>query len=211
VAHFTITNNATQTSGALAIALAGNTDSYTLDKSDCMADATTGVKLASTESCVVTVTFEPATHTGTTAPGDVTTTLSVTATPGAATAKTVAITGHSKSALNFFATAASGTPLTSPQAVLATGGLTLYVKKSTSGASDLLSTAGISGGDVASFYVTQNTCLFNPLPSAIEANGACTISVQYIGGTTTTAKSTTLTVSDGTTGNTNAITLTFTP
>ena len=214
VANFTITNSATQTSGPLVIALAGNTDSYTLNKTNCMADATTGVKLGpspDSASCTVTVTFKPATHTGTTVPGDVTTTLSVTATPGAATAKTVAITGHSKSALDFFATPASTTALASPQAVLASGGLTLYVKKSTLGASDLLSTAGISGGDAASFYVTQNTCLFNPLPSAIEANGACTISVQYIGGTTTTAKSTTLTVSDGTTGNTNAITLKFTP
>jgi hypothetical protein len=207
-----ITNPNTQTTGPLTIGLAGNTDSFTLDTTGCAAAATAG--LVGGTFCNVLVTFNPVSHAGATVPGDLTTALSVSATPGAATAKVVNITGHSKSALGFFA--ADGTtalPVSPAVAVTVSAtapGTVIKVKNSLATATGLLSTAGISGADAASFSITTNTCLFNALPST-EADNTCSIVVQYTGGTTTTAKTTTLTVSDGTTQNTKTLALTYGP
>ena len=74
----------------------------------------------------------------------------------------------------------------------------------------MLSTAGLSGADAASFLITQNTCLLNQLWSTTP-NNVCIISVQYVGGATTTAKTTSLSVSDGMTGNSNSITVQYGP
>ena len=210
-----IANPNSQTTGPLVIALAGNTDSFVLDKNDCVTNGA-GMTLSSggTASCTVTVTFKPVSHTGATAAGDLTTALSITATPGATTAKVVNIIGHSKPALNFYAGTDTTftTPLAAPVAISSTFPGTVIKVKNTlaTGSTALLQTAGIAGADAASFYITANTCLLNTLPSD-DANGTCTITVQYVGGTTTTAKTTTLTVSDGTTQYTNAIALKFTP
>ena len=223
---FTITNSNTQTSGALDISLAGNTDSFTLDFTPdadvnyCKKEDGTFVTLGATENCVIGIVFQPISHKTTTAtpPGDVATTLTVKATPGATVGKTVAVTAHSKSALDFYASSAVATPLVSPANVIATGyGTDIYVKLYNNSVTDhvagptaMLSTAGLSGADAASFLITQNTCLLNQLWSTTP-NNVCIISVQYVGGATTTAKTTSLSVSDGMTGNSNSITVQYGP
>jgi hypothetical protein len=217
VATFTITNPNTETTGPLAFTLTGNTDSFTLDSTDCMTGSpATGLKL-SNASCTVTVTFQPVSHAGPTVAGDLTTALSVSALAsttitGAATiTKVVNITGHSKSALSFVGTDGT-TLLTAPVAVVSTAaGTTIKVKSLVPGTqSALLSTVSLTTADAASFYITENTCWYNSLPST-ESGQTCTIVVQYVGGTTTTAKNAVLTVSDGTTQFTNTIALKYTP
>ena len=211
----TITNSHTQSTGKLAIGLTGNADSYTIDMGTCADADGVPIALLAGASCAVTVTFAPATQVGTTVPGAVATTLSVSETQSSTTiTKTVAITGHAKSALDFYVSASSTTPLVSPTTVTAPAtsdpknGKDIFVKLTSppNGPTAMLSTASLSGDDVASFYITQNTCLFSQLQNT---DNVCVITVEYVGGTTTTTKKTTLKVSDGTTGYTNAIVVQF--
>ena len=236
-----ITNATTQTSGTLAIALAGGTDSFTLDFNpngttgdSCKNGDGTFISLGAGGTCVLGVVFQPAAVLASTAaddwslaaPGDYTTTLSVTANPGATPAKTVAITGHGKSALDFYSEA--DVLQTKPINVSAKSyGTDILVVLNglfpstmpVSGPTSMLSLAGFpksgtapAGESPASFIITQNTCLMNQLDnSGAAGNGSCIISVQYIGGTTTTIKSATLKVSDRTTGDTNSILVQYDP
>ena len=205
----TITNATSQMSGGLVIALTGpDAASFTLDTTGCASALATATSpgIPGGEQCTVTVTFKPLSSTGTTVPGTFSSTLSVSANPGATTAKTVAITGHGKSDLDFFVSAASTTPLTSPVVVSATNpGTQIFVKLNTAiaGPTKLLSTS-LTTGSPASFYITQNSCIDNQLASAAAV---CSITIQYVGTVATTETTTVLTVTDGTTGATNAITL----
>lgn len=207
--EFLISNLAArQTTGALVISLSNTTD-FSLDKSDCMASETVGKTLNGSDasSCVVVVTFKPANATGTTVPGAMTTTLSVSADPGATTAKTVAITATAKSALDFYSSAGATEALASPTTVVGTNyGTDLYVKQSTSavGSTGMITTVALSGANAGSFFITQNQCILTTI-----TNNVCIISVQFVGASTAAAGSVsaTLTVSDGTIGNTAAITV----
>jgi hypothetical protein len=232
-----ITNGPSQTTGTLAITLTGNTDSFELAfgtlgaATSCKNLDGTFKKLAGGGSCIVTVNFQPANAEAAAGTddwslptaGDLTTTLSVTADPGAVSPRTVLFTGHAKSAIEFALRSVDVDAVTDPINVSSElFGSNIYVRLNSTVVSNnqetgLMSLAGFPASgtppagaavDSASFGITQNTCFYNRLPAV---DTVCVISVQYLGGTTTTVKKATLKISDRTTGNTGSIVVQYDP
>lgn len=121
--------------------------------------------------------------------------LGVSGSPDGGTA-TVALKGTAASTMSF--NVASAAPLVTGNAY------TVTRAAAATGETAFLTAASLGGTDAALFAVITDGCY----GSTLSASDTCQVKVQYIGGTVTGAKTATLTVSDGTSGNTAVMTLT---
>ena len=219
-ATITVKNNANgHSTGALTIGIAGNTDSFTLNTNGCewAMDATAtppglgvggATPVIDTDACLLYVTFTPKSLPA--APSTLSTTLTASATPGGT--KSITITGTAKGALTIVPTAnptATALALV-PAAVV--GPVTVALAANVDGPTAMLQTS-LTGGDAASFFIRDNQCIASQLSNGLRdgLNNQCSITIEYVGGSTVTAKTTTLKVTDGTSGNTASLTVSFTP
>lgn len=191
--------------GALSVLSITGADaaSFVLVTTGC-ADAIKNGLATGETSCPITVAFAPARLPA--SPSTLTATLTVS--DGTANSKSVTLIGTAKSALTI-----SPTPVALGTAVK-TQLVTVTLASDVEGPTAMLQTS-LTGTDAASFFIQDNACAASQL-SNLRSGGAdtsCTINVVYIGGSTLTAKSATLTVTDGSTGGGNTISapVTFTP
>jgi hypothetical protein len=204
-ATITVSNVASgQTTGAITISL-DDTKNFTIAANNCVATLATDpvITLAGGKTCTVVVQFTPqSVPTG----GVISATLSAASTPGGTA--TVTVKGTAQSTM-YFAAPDTLTPAITTVAPANDGtGTTLPVVRRTTEAAKtaLLGAAAISGTDAASFSVIDDGCYGSLLDSAEY----CTVTVRS-SATGTTAKTATLTVGDGTSGNTATVTLTYPP
>jgi hypothetical protein len=143
------------------------------------------------DTCSVVVNYKP-----TTVPATAVTTAHLTATGTPGGTASVTLTGTATSTLKFNVTTAAPT----------VAGDTFTVSRLSTSAprTALLGAAAIGGTDAALFAVVSDGCY----GSTIAGSESCSVTVQYIGGTVTGAKTATLTVSDGTSANTATMALT---
>jgi hypothetical protein len=188
----TVTNVANgQTTGPVAVALDDATN-FTIVSNGCF-DLVNNVALTLVggDTCSVVVNYKP-----TTVPATAVTTAHLTATGTPGGTASVTLTGTATSTLKFNVTTAAPT----------VAGDTFTVSRLSTSAprTALLGAAAIGGTDAALFAVVSDGCY----GSTIAGSESCSVTVQYIGGTVTGAKTATLTVSDGTSANTATMALT---
>jgi hypothetical protein len=185
-----VTNGSGRATTTATVALDDQTD-FTIVSNGCLDTSTTpatALTLAGGDTCTVTVDFIPQSVPAT---GVISGHLTI-----VGTTASVTLTGTAKSTLSFGS--ASAAP--------AAGGSTYTVTKSATpatGVTAFLTAASLGGTDAALFAVITDGCY----GSTLSASDTCQVTVQYIGGTVTGTKTATLTVSDGTSGNTAVMTL----
>jgi hypothetical protein len=188
----TVSNVASgQTSGPVAVAL-DDAVNFTITSNGCF-DTVNNVArtLAGGATCAVVVNYTP---TAVPAGGVTTAHLTATGTPGGTAS--VTLTGTATSTLKFNVTTAVPT--------VAGDAFTVSRLSTAAPRTAVLGAAAIGGTDAALFAVVSDECY----GSTIADSESCVVTVQYIGGTVTGAKTATLTVSDGTSANTATMALT---
>jgi hypothetical protein len=178
-------------SGVVKVTLADTTNfSIVSDGCSTLEDAGTARGLNGSESCGVSIRFQPQTL-GT---GTFTTTLTFSATPGST--QTVTITGTAISALmvspvgpvtiNPLSLPTVASPLTVNVWLQSGAPATDYIKTSMSG---------------SAFIIVEDQCVANKLQSGYS----CHVKVAYVGGTVTPLKTSTLTINGGSAGNSASV------